>query len=132
MAVPPLAVRLPAALVLALLGAAASIAAILLHTRWWGLVLGLAAAAASLVALPGAWWARLAFALGWVGALAAFAGQRPEGDYLVAADRSGYLLLAAGLAVLVAGVVGLRPARREPARRAPEDAVGSDSSAPAP
>jgi hypothetical protein len=79
-----------------------------LHRLWWGLPLALVATAAVLVALPGGWWSRLPFALGWVAALALLAGSRPEGDYLVAGDARGWLLLAAGVVVLLGGIVGVR------------------------
>ena len=48
--------------------------------------------------------------------------QRPEGDYVIASDASGYLLLATGAVVLGTGFVGL-VARRTTAD-APEDAEG--------
>ena len=41
----------------------------LLHQRGWGLALGLAAAAATTLALPRGWWSRVAFMLGWMGAV---------------------------------------------------------------
>lgn len=91
-----------------LLGAVVGLAAVLLHGYGWGLGLGIAATAATLAALPGGWWARLAFALGWTGLLGVATVQRPEGDYLIAADASGYLLLATGAVVLGSGFVGLR------------------------
>lgn len=89
-------------------GAAAGLCAVLLHGLWWGLLLGVAATGALLVALPAAWWGRLAFALGWVAVLWRAATERPEGDYLVASDASGYALMVVGLLVLVGGIVALR------------------------
>ena len=103
----PLAVRLPTALLLLVLGGATAVGTVVLHARWWGLALGVAATLAVLAALPGGWWTRLAFALGWVSTLSVLAGERTEGDYLVAADLPGYLLLGAGLVVLVGGLVGV-------------------------
>ncbi|GAA1547020.1 hypothetical protein GCM10009788_56460 [Nocardioides humi] len=96
------------------LGAGVGLATVGLHRYGWGLGLGAAATAATLVALPGGWWARLPFALGWVALLGVASVQRPEGDYVVAGDVSGYLLLAVGAVVLGAGCVGLlrRPGAR--------------------
>ena len=99
-------VRLQAVPALAL-GAATAYAAVLVHARWWGLALGLAACACALVALPGRWWGRLAFALGWVTVVALGALPRAEGDYLVAADAAGYTLLVATLVVVVGSLVTL-------------------------
>lgn len=107
-----------------LLGANVSACTVLLHDYWWGLALGLATTAAVLVALPGGWWSRLPAALGWVAILAVAVPERTEGDLLISGDASGYLLLAAGVAVFVSGFVGLvrRPARAAGAAGAGEDA----------
>ncbi|TNM37317.1 hypothetical protein FHP29_15855 [Nocardioides albidus] len=93
------------------LGAGVGLCAVLLHGYGWGLGLGIAATAATLVALPGGWRTRLAFALGWTALLGVASFQRPEGDYLIAGDASGYLLLATGAVVLGCGFVGLVPRR---------------------
>ncbi len=106
-----------------ILGAAVGLGTVLLHGYPWGLVLGIAATAATLVALPGGWWARFAFALGWVALLGVSTIQRPEGDYVVASDTSGYLLLASGAVVLAAGFVGLVPRRTAPT--GPRENAGS-------
>ncbi|MBM0126435.1 hypothetical protein [Pimelobacter simplex] len=101
------------------LGAVVGLGTVALHGYGWGLGLGIAATAASLVALPGGWWRRLPFALGWVAVLGAATVQRPEGDYVIAGDASGYLLLATGAVVLGAGFVGFsqRPATAADAER---------------
>ncbi len=104
----PRAGRVALALLALAGGAAAGRAAVGLHQYWWGLLLAVAATASVLVALPGGWWRRLAFALGWVAAVLVLAGERPEGDLLVAASIRGYLLLGAGVGVLLGGIVGLR------------------------
>ena len=106
-----------------LLGVGVSVCTVLVHGYPWGLVLGLAATAATLVALPGGWWARLPFALGWVAVLVVLTPQRPEGDYLVAGDAGGYVLLAGGAGVLAGGMVGLlsRRAQAPDARRTSAD-----------
>lgn len=96
-----------------LLGGGVAVCTVLLHGYPWGLLLGLAATAAVLVALPGGWWSRLPFAVGWAAALVALTLERAEGDYLVASDASGYVLLAAGAVVLGAGFTGLLPRRAQ-------------------
>lgn len=102
--------RVAVAVLLLLLGAAVSVATVALHTRWWGMLVGLAATAAWLVALRG--WRRLPFALGWVVVLVLAAPARPEGDVVVANDAAGWVLLGAGVVVLLAGILGIR--RRPP------------------
>ncbi|GAB4002843.1 hypothetical protein GCM10028772_04780 [Nocardioides ultimimeridianus] len=78
-----------------------------LHGYGWGLLLGLAATAATLVALPGG-WARMPFAVGWC-ALVIYASQvRPEGDFVIGQDPSGWTVLGSGIVVLIAGMVGAR------------------------
>lgn len=100
--------RAAVAVLALLLGAAVGCAAVVLHRYWWGLVLGVLATAALLAAVPGGWWRRLPLALGWVVVVLLLAGERPEGDVLVGRTASGYLLLGAGVGVLLAAVVGLR------------------------
>lgn len=100
--------RAAVAVLALLLGAAVGCAAVVLHRYWWGLLLGVLATAALLVAVPGGWWRRLPLALGWVAVVLLLAGERPEGDVLVGRTTSGYLLLGAGVGVLLAAVVGLR------------------------
>lgn len=107
-----LLLRGPAALASLAGGAAVGLGSVLLHDYWWGLLLGLAATVAVLVALPAGWSTRLAFALGWVAMLWRATTERTEGDYLVSSDVRGYSLLAFGMVVLAAGFVGL--ARRPP------------------
>lgn len=91
----------------ALCGLASGLAAVLVHTDWWGLLLGLVATAALLVALGGRRWPRPAFAVGWVVALVLGMLPRPEGDYLVPGTLDGYLLLATVPVWLVAGLTSL-------------------------
>ncbi|MFD0806639.1 hypothetical protein ACFQ0K_11125 [Nocardioides caeni] len=95
----------------AVLGAAVSVCVVALHGYVWGLLLGLAATAAMLVALPGG-PLRLGFAAGWALVLAVAAPARAEGDYLVAGDVPGYALLVSGIVVFAAGFAGL--VRRPP------------------
>ncbi|HJQ04809.1 MAG TPA: hypothetical protein VJ872_05165 [Nocardioides sp.] len=94
-----------------LLGGAVSLFTVALHGYAWGLVLGLVTTAATLVALPGG-WARAPFALGW-SMLVLYAMQvRPEGDFVVAKDLSGWTLFGAAVVVLILGMIGAR--RRPP------------------
>lgn len=99
--------RVPLAVLCLLGGLAVSTCTVLLHGYPWGLVLGVATTAAVMVALPPGWWSRLAFAIGWVTVLWRATTQRPEGDYLVSSNPSGYALLVAGMVVLGGGFVGL-------------------------
>lgn len=103
----PVALRAALVVPCLLLGSATSLCTVLLHDYWWGLALGLTATTAALVALPGGWWARLPFAVGWALVLLVVTPERPEGDYLVSGDTAGYLLMAAGIAVFGAGFTGL-------------------------
>lgn len=106
-------------------GGATAVASVLVHGTWWGLALALAATAATVVALPGGWWRRLSFAVGWSVMVAVLAPERPEGDYLVAANARGYVLLGAAVAVLVSGMVGLR---RPPAASSGASDASTDTS----
>jgi hypothetical protein len=112
--------RVALAVLLVPAGVVVSLATVAVHARWWGLLLGLATTAAWLVALRG--WTRLPFALGWVVVLAFAAPARPEGDVVVANDAAGWLLLAAGVVVLLAGISGLR--RRPPEESRPSGITG--------
>lgn len=89
-------------------GAATALAAVLVHGHWWGLPVALAATLATLVALPGGWWLRLPYGVGWAVIVGVATPERPEGDYLIAGDARGYVLLAAAVVVLIASMVGIR------------------------
>jgi hypothetical protein len=106
------------ALVLLVVGAAGGLATVLLHQERWFLVLGLAAALASTLALPRG-WRRTAFMLGWAGAVAWATVPRAEGDYLIPGNGSGYLLLGGSLVVLLLALATSGPGRR--AREDPGD-----------
>ena len=96
------------------LGAVVGVASVLVHGAWWGLPLVVAATAATTYALPGGWRTRLAFVGAWGLAVGLLLVPRAEGDYLVAADVRGYVLLGWGLALVVTGFATLPP----PLRRA--------------
>jgi hypothetical protein len=98
-----------AALVLGLVVGVSSVA---LHERWWGLLFGIITTTAAAYALPPGWWARMPFAFGWAAMVAYLAVPRAEGDYAVAADFPGYVLLGFAVALVVAAAVTLQPLRR--------------------
>ena len=101
------ALRVLTAAGLLAVGAVSGMAAVLVHARWWGVPLVVAAVVATLVALPGGWWSRVAFSAGWVVALGYALVPRPEGDFLLAATLRGYLLLGTSLVVVVWAIATL-------------------------
>ncbi len=104
--------RVLLALALLIVGAATAVAAVAVHHRWWGLALAAAAVVAVLVAVGPGWATRLPFAAGFGLVLLRLAVARPEGDYVVAAEPQGYLLLLLGLVVVAAAIATLpRPGR---------------------
>jgi hypothetical protein len=107
-------VRALTLVVLLLVGAVTGLAAVLVHQRWWSLALVVAAVGATVAALPPGWRTRLPFALGFAAVLALAMTPRGEGDYLVAADAHGYVLLALGLAVVLTAIVTLPRPQRPP------------------
>lgn len=113
------------------LGVAVAACVVGLHGYGWGLALGLVTTVATLVALPGGWWSRFPFGLGWAATVVVLSVARAEGDYLVASDVSGYVLLLAVPCVAVAGAVGIRGrsgaapgSTPQPAPRAASGTVG--------
>ncbi len=110
-------VRILVAAGLVLLGAGTGLATVAVHQISWALPLAVAATALTAYAVPPGWWSRLAFVVGWVAMAGWLAMPRPEGDYLISQDWQGYLVLALGMLLLVAGVATLprpRPAARLP------------------
>jgi len=99
-------VRLLVALALFVIGACAGVAATLVHQRWWGLVLGVAAAAFATRTLPAGGW-RFAFMLGWFGAISYAVLPRTEGDYLISASGAGYGLLGGSFVIFLAALTTL-------------------------
>lgn len=111
--------RFAVAVVLFVAGAVTALATTAVHQLWWGLVLGVAATVAALVALSPGWLTRLPFGLGWTGFVAWVAPSRPEGDYAISSNAQGYALLASALVALVFSLVTLpRPGRGASARSA--------------
>ncbi|MBJ7356005.1 hypothetical protein [Nocardioides sp.] len=104
--------RVLTAVLLLAAGAVTGVAAVAVHQRWWGLTLAAVAVAATVLTLPGGWWSRLPFSLGFAAVLGLAITPRPEGDYLVPGNVRGYVLLAVGiLAVLIAVATLPRPGR---------------------
>jgi hypothetical protein len=96
---------------LALLGLCLGTAAVLTHGRPDGLALGVLASAATAWALPGGWTTRFAFTTGWIAVLAYALVPRGAGGYLIGSDPRGYLLLGFGLALMLVGIITVRPLR---------------------
>lgn len=96
------------------LGLAAGVAAIAVHRSLPGLVLGVGTALVVLWTLR--MWLPVAaagFAAGWLVALVVAVAGRGEGDYVVSSDPRGWLLIGAGFAILVTGILlGRAPALR--------------------
>lgn len=94
-----------------LIGAGTGIASIAVHQKavpW--LLLAVAAPLATAIALPRG-WARVGFGLGWVAIVLLAVQTRPEGDYVISATASGYVLLGFALVLLVLAVATI-PVRR--------------------
>lgn len=109
-------------------GAVVGLAAVALHTIWWGLLLGALATAATVYALPAGWWLRASFGVGWAALVGYLSVPRPEGDYVISADANGYLLLGLAVVVLVVSLATLpRPSTRPASRRA-DTGIGPSAS----
>lgn len=104
-----------ACLGLLLLGALLGLSTVWVHGRWWALGLGAAATVATELAAPRG-LPRLAYAIGWIVGAGYFVLSRPEGDFVVGSDPTGYAFLALGLVVVVLGVATVPPRRRLPHR----------------
>jgi hypothetical protein len=104
--------RVAVAALLLLAGAATGLCTVVLHEIWWGFAIAAGVTVVALVGIGGGWLTRLPFAVGWVAVAAGLLPQRPEGDYLVASNPPGYLLMGFGLLVLMFAVATLpRPGR---------------------
>lgn len=108
-------------------GAAVGLLSVVVHPTGVGIVLALLATVSSVLALPPGWWSRLPWAAGWMAVVLYASNPRPEGDYLVAADTQGYLLLGTGLAMVVLAVVTVRGRPRTVVAPADSGAVGDPS-----
>ena len=113
--------RVLLALCLLGVGAMSAVAAVAVHGWWWGLGLATTAVLAALLALGPGWSTRLPFAVGFVGVVALLALNRPEGDFVLAADAEGYLMLLLTL-VVAAFAIGTLP---RPGRERRRDDAGA-------
>ena len=104
-----------AALVVGLVSGAAGT---LVHQRWWGLALALAAALSTLAWLPPG-GVRLAFAVGWCVPVLRGALERPGGGFLISGDATGWSFLAGSVVLLVAAVATAGAGRRTPGKTRP-------------
>lgn len=96
----------------ALGGAVTALAAVMVHQRWWGLALAVAATLATTAAIPAGWSTRLPFAVGFAAVLGLAMVPRGAGDYLVPGDAQGYSLVALGFLLVLTAVSTLpRPGR---------------------
>lgn len=116
---------MPLARALALLavGGISAVATVAVHGRWWGLGLAVATVGVTLVAVGAGWSTRLAFAAGFALVVIRLAITRPEGDYVVAANAQGYLVLLLTLAIVAFAVATLP----RPSRKVPHEAVAADT-----
>ncbi len=97
----------------ALVGATVALAAVAVHrTMVEGLPVGLVVSLGATLVV--AWALRLqhrrlaaSYCLGWVVTVGLTITGRPEGDYAIASDLRGYLLMAVSLAVIVIGLTSL-------------------------
>ena len=99
-----------------LVGALVSLASLLVHRSLFPL--GLVVALAASYAVP-LWLLRssrprtaASYVAGWLAVLAVAVAGRPEGDYVVAGDLTGYLLLAGGFGLVVVALVAIAGAAR--------------------
>jgi hypothetical protein len=96
-------------------GLATGILTVAVHQRWWSLALGVSVALLLLLTAPPGWWTRLPYGLGFAAAVGLLAVPRPEGDYLIAADLEGFIVLGTALVVLIGSVATLPRPRQSPA-----------------
>lgn len=102
------AVRLLGPILAFAVGAITSLAVVALHQSWWWLALAVAGTCAASLAPPDGAWLRIPFALGWLCVVVAAVLGKPEGDFVLASDPRGYVVLVGGLAVLVGAAVTSR------------------------
>lgn len=98
-----------------LLGLVVGLAALAVHRSAVpaGLLLGVATSLAVPWWLLRSRWPRTGatYVAGWLAVLLLAVAGRPEGDYVVAADLEGYVLLGTGFALVAMGIVSLAGGR---------------------
>lgn len=107
---------------IAVAGAMTGLATVAVHSRLLMLVFALAATFAALVGLPPGWWSRVPFAAGWTAVVAVAAAGRPEGDYALAANTAGYVVLVVAV-VLPMSALATLPVRRAHAHESDQGAT---------
>lgn len=107
-----------AALALLLAGGATAVAAVAVHTLWWGLPLVVIGLVTALLAVGPGWLTRLPLALGFVAATGVAVLPRAEGDVVVTGSAPGWLLLLVALLTLLVALATLpRPGAAEESGR---------------
>ena len=111
--------RVGLAVGLLVVGLAVGLASVAVHSLWWGLPLALAATALTAYAAPSGWAGRLPFVLAWALVVGVLAVPKGEGDFVIAGDVSGYVLVCFGVMIVVAGFATLPTPRTSNAPNAP-------------
>lgn len=94
----------------AFVGATTAVAAIAVHRSgplWLALAVAASLGVAWAVRSTGTPRLAAAYCLGWVGVLGLALGGRREGDYVLAGDTAGYVMMATGFALVVLGITSL-------------------------
>lgn len=105
--------RVLAAVAALVFGALCGAATLLVHSSWWGLVLGGGAGLAVSLAVPRG-WVRFAYAVGWGVVVGWASAQQVERDRLVLiqSDGAGYALLVVTMVLVMLSIVTAPPPRR--------------------
>jgi len=98
-------------------GLATGVATVAVHRGWWELALAVATTATMLLAAPPGVWTRVPFALGYAAVVGLASVPRPEGDYLVAGDLAGYIVLGTAFAVLATSFATIRGPSQSPTEK---------------
>jgi hypothetical protein len=110
--------RLLTAVVLLLAGLGTAVAAVGVHTLWWGLPLVVGGLVCALVAVGRGWSTRLPMALGFALGVGLAVTPSAEGGYLVSGGVSGWVLVLVAV-VSPAWAVATLPRPRRVGKSAP-------------